>query len=100
MDPEKRPTFSELVNMMSQNLATLAGYLNVCPFTELEAHAREDPDTDTEVKEHKIWQQQILLAFFPVYWLFRIVGNLYELLVTNLVYNNIDLTIYAVSVWM
>ena len=61
MDPDKRPTFSELVNMMSQNLATLAGYLDVYPFTELEAHAREDPDTDTEVKEDKMWQKQMLL---------------------------------------
>ena len=61
MDPDKRPTFSELVNMMSQNLATLAGYLNVCTFTELEAHAREDPDADTEVKEDKMWQKQMLL---------------------------------------
>ena len=40
--------------MMSQNLATLAGYLNVCTFTELEAHAREYPDADTEVKEDKM----------------------------------------------
>ena len=54
MDPDKRPTFSELVNMMSQNLATLAGYLDVCTFTELEPHAREDPDSDTEVKEDKM----------------------------------------------
>ena len=54
MDPEKRPTFSELVSMMSQNLATLAGYLDVCTFTELEPHAREDPDSDTEVKEDKM----------------------------------------------
>ena len=52
MDPEKRPTFSELVNMMSQNLATLAGYLDVCTFTELEARARKDHDI--EVKEDKI----------------------------------------------
>ena len=52
MVPEKRPTFSELVNMMAQNLATLAGYLDVCTFTELEAHARKDPDV--EVKEDKI----------------------------------------------
>ena len=51
MDPNKRPTFSELISMMSQNLASLAGYLDVCTFTQLEARAREDPDGDTEVKE-------------------------------------------------
>ena len=52
MDPDKRPTFSELVSMMSQNLASLAGYLDVCTFTELEARARNDHDA--EVKEDKI----------------------------------------------
>ena len=36
--------------MMSQNLASLAGYLDVCTFTQLEAHAREDPDGDTELE--------------------------------------------------
>ena len=51
MDPNKRPTFSELVNMMSQNLASLAGYLDVCAFSELKAHAIEDPNSDAEVKD-------------------------------------------------
>ena len=85
MDPEKRPTFSELVNMMSQNLATLAGYLDVCTFTELEPHAREDPDGDTEVKEDKMWQQQIkyyVACFFHVYVPFHIVISLWEILWT------------------
>ena len=51
MDPNKRPTFSELVNMMSQNLASLAGYLDVCAFSEFKAHAIEDPNSDAEVKD-------------------------------------------------
>ena len=50
MDPNKRPTFSELITLMSQNLASLAGYLDVCTFTELEARAREDHDGDTELE--------------------------------------------------
>ena len=55
MDPNKRPTFSELVSLISQNLASLAGYLDVCTFTESETHVRKDPDGDTEV-EDKMWQ--------------------------------------------
>ena len=56
MDPNKRPTFSELVSLMSQNLGRLAGYLDVCTFTESETHVRKDPDGDTEVKKDKMWQ--------------------------------------------
>ena len=51
MDPNKRPTFSELTSLMSQNLASLAGYLDVCAFSELKAHAREDSNSDAEVKD-------------------------------------------------
>ena len=64
MDPNKRPTFSELVSLMSQNLASLAGYLDVCTFTESETHARKDPDGDTEVKEDKMWQSQNYCLLF------------------------------------
>ena len=53
-DPNERPTFSELVSMNSHNLASLAGYLDVCTFTELETHAKEDPDSDAEVEEDKM----------------------------------------------
>lgn len=51
MDPNKRPTFSELVSMMSQSLASFAGYLDVCAFSELKVHAIEDPNSDAEVKD-------------------------------------------------
>ena len=50
MDPKERPTFSELVSLMSQTLASLAGYMDVLTFDTIEAH-HEDPDGDTEVKE-------------------------------------------------
>ena len=66
---------ADVLSMMSQNLASLAGYLDVCTFTELETHVREDPDGDTEVKEDKMWQQQKLLAY--VYF---VLWEIYELL--------------------
>ena len=49
-DPKERPTFSELVSSMTQNLEGLAGYMHVLTFGEIEAH-HEDPDGDTEVKD-------------------------------------------------
>ena len=49
-DPNERPTFSELVSLMSQTLASLADYMDVLTFGEIEAH-HENPDGDTEVKK-------------------------------------------------
>ena len=49
-DPNERPTFSELVSSMSQTLESLADYMDVLTFGEMEAH-HDDPDGDTEVKE-------------------------------------------------
>ena len=41
-DPEERPTFSELVSLMSQTLEGFAGYMDVSTFGKLEVHG-EDP---------------------------------------------------------
>jgi len=38
MDPMERPTFSELVRMMSETLENFSDYLDVCTFGVLEAH--------------------------------------------------------------
>ena len=52
-DPKDRPTFSELVSSMSQTLATLADYMDVFTFGEIEAQS-EDLAGDTEVTEDKL----------------------------------------------
>ena len=44
-DPEERPTFSELVRLMSQTLESLAGYMDVSTFGKIEVHV-EDPHND------------------------------------------------------
>jgi len=38
MDPMERPTFSELVRMMSETLENFSDYLDLCTFGVLEAH--------------------------------------------------------------
>ena len=48
-DPNERPTFSELVSLMSQMLGSLAGYMDVFTFGEL--HTGEESDGSTEVEE-------------------------------------------------
>ena len=45
-DPNERPTFSELVSSMTQNLESLADYMDVLTFDAI-----EDPDGDTEQEE-------------------------------------------------
>ena len=42
-DPEERPTFSELVSLISQILESLAGYMDVSTFGNLEEVHGEDP---------------------------------------------------------
>ena len=44
-DPEERPTFSELVSLMSQTLESFAGYMDVSTFGKLEVHC-EDPHNE------------------------------------------------------
>ena len=52
-DPKDRPTFSELVSSMSQTLASLADYMDVFTFGEIEAQSK-DLAGDTEVTEDKL----------------------------------------------
>ena len=51
MDPKMRPTFSDLVNQMSQTLESLAGYMDVSSFSETEIHFEKDPQCETDVYE-------------------------------------------------
>ena len=53
-DPNERPTFSELVTLMSQTLGSLAGYMDVFTFGELELHTGEESDGSTEVEEDEL----------------------------------------------
>ena len=46
-DPEERPTFSELVSLMSLTLEGLAGYMDVSTFGKLEAHGEDPHDEGT-----------------------------------------------------
>ena len=43
-DPEKRPTFSELVSLMSLTLERLAGYLEVSTFGMLEVAGEDNTE--------------------------------------------------------
>ena len=43
-DPEERPTFSELVSLMSQTLEHLAGYMNVSTFGTLEVAGEDNTE--------------------------------------------------------
>ena len=53
VDPNERPTFSELILSMSQTLASLADYMDVFTFGKIEAQSK-DLASDTEVTEDKL----------------------------------------------
>ena len=53
MDSNERPTFSELVSSMSLILASLADYMDVFTFGEMEAQSN-DLAGDTKVTEDKL----------------------------------------------
>ena len=53
VDPNERPTFSELVSSMSQTLASLADYMDVLTFGEIEAQSK-DSAGDAEAAEDKL----------------------------------------------
>ena len=43
-DPVERPTFSELVSLMSHTLECLAGYMDVSTFGKLEAAGEDNTE--------------------------------------------------------
>ena len=49
-DPEERPTFSELVSLMSQTLESFTGYMDVSTFGKLEIHGEDPHDEDPRDK--------------------------------------------------
>ena len=53
-DSNERPTFSELVCLMSQTLASMAGYLDVLTFDELEVRDGEESDSNPKVEEDEL----------------------------------------------
>ena len=53
-DPNERPTFSELVCLMSQTLGSMAGYLDVLTFDELEVRDGEESDSNPKVEEDEL----------------------------------------------
>ena len=53
VDPNERPTFSELVSSMSQTLASLVDYMDVFTFGEIEAQSKGLAG-DAEVAEDKL----------------------------------------------
>ena len=50
-DPEERQTFSELVRIMSQTLLSMADYLDVSTFAELEETTAEETAKEEATKE-------------------------------------------------
>ena len=52
-DPEERQTFSELVRIMSQTLLTMADYLDVSTFGELEETAKEEAAKEEEASKEE-----------------------------------------------
>ena len=46
---------------MSQTLGSMAGYLDVLTFGELEVHDEEESDGNAEVEEDELWQS--ILSF-------------------------------------
>ena len=56
-DPEERQTFSELVRIMSQTLLSMADYLDVSTFGELEETAKEEAAEEETDKEETVKEE-------------------------------------------